>query len=417
MRRATLLGLAVACVASIVVYFFNGWFHASLLPAMGLSPPLGDALGAFLIVATAFLTQRIASMTLFRDWMLGSSKREAEATMRADSYIAAADQVGAELSQVKTFNDVVRGQLGTIVTETEKAAYDITSRLQSIDEVISKLSGFIDASAHQTDKLISASEDRIQQNRCLIGQLDQYIAQRVNDSSNDQQRIAAVVEETRALSKLIDLIRKISNQTNLLALNASIEAARAGETGRGFAVVADEVRDLSKETDKAVEQINHGIHAVSESIQRQFQDKLAHDNIQAEREALLSFSEQLNALGSDYQEMTAHDAEILTQVRASSQTLTGMFMDALASVQFQDVTRQQIEQVQDALNRLDGHAQMLADRLKQFEDPHFEFRPLSTHLDEIYSNYVMNSQRDSHHAALNSSQSSNTSSPPKVELF
>jgi len=417
LQRATLVSLIIGIGASVIVYFFNGWFHSEFLAMLGLPSPMGDALGTFLIVITAFLAQRFVSVALFRDWMLGLSKREAEQANRADTYIAAADQVGGELKQVKTFNDVVRAQLNTIVEETEKAAYDITSRLQGIDNIIGDLSHFVDSSTQETNDLIAASEARITQNRALIEKLDSYIVQRVAEAEADQQRIGLVVEEARSLIKLVDLIKSISGQTNLLALNAAIEAARAGEAGRGFAVVADEVRKLSAETDKAVGQINQGIQAVASSIEAQFQDKLKTGNIQAEREALQGFSGQLNALGQNYQEMTQHDTEVMARVRESSQQLSAMFMDALASVQFQDVTRQQIEQVINALDRLDGHAALLADRLEQFEDPQFVLRPLAAHLDEIYSSYVMSSQRDSHHGALHESAAPSDKGGPKVELF
>jgi methyl-accepting chemotaxis protein len=275
----------------------------------------------------------------------------------------------------------------------------------------------VDSSTQETNELIAASEARISQNRQLIERLDSYIAQRVNESETDQQRIAKVVSEARSLTKLVDLIKSISGQTNLLALNAAIEAARAGEAGRGFAVVADEVRKLSAEADKAVGQINQGIQQVASSIESQFHDKLAHSNIEAEREALQSFSGQLNELGKDYQSMSQHDAEVLARVREASQELSTMFMDALASVQFQDVTRQQIEQVISALQRLDGHAELLAGRLAQFDDPNFELRPLAHHLDEIYSSYVMSSQRDTHHSALKDGVATGSRDGPKVELF
>ncbi len=417
LRRATLVAILVGLGASICVYFLHDWYHSSILPMMGVTAALGDAIGTLLIVILGFVTQRLLSIAIFRDWMLGMTKYNAEQAYRSDTFISVADQVSEELVQVKTFNDVVRGQLNTIVVETEKAAYDITSRLQGIDEIIMKLSSFVDSSAQETDQLIAASEERIAQNRTLIEKLDSYIALRVTEAQEDQDRIALVVEEARSLIKLVELIKSISGQTNLLALTAAIEAARAGEAGRGFAVVADEVRKLSAETDKAVGHINQGIQQVAQSIESQFQDKLTHSNIQAEHEALQGFSSQLNELGKNYQDMTAHDALVLAQVRESSLTLSAMFMDALASVQFQDCTRQQIEQVNNALERLDGHTAMLAERLAAFENPNFEMRPLSSHLDEIYSSYVMNSQRDSHNASLQTGAKAVDSSGPKVELF
>ena len=203
----------------------------------------------------------------------------------------------------------------------------------------------------------------------------------------------------------------------LFRSNAAIEAARAGEAGRGFAVVADEVRKLSGETDKAVGKISSGIQTVANSIESQFEDKLSHDNAASEREALESFAVQLDDLGKSYREVTEHEAEVMATIAGSSQELAGMFMSALASVQFQDVTRQQIEQVIDALNLLDSHANLLASRLEQLENPDFELQPLSAHLDQIYSNYVMNSQRDNHRNATRSANASVVADGPKVELF
>ena len=83
------------------------------------------------------------------------------------------------------------------------------------------------------------------------------------------------------------------------------------------------------------------------------------------------------------------------------------------------MTGQQIEQVVDALNRLDQHAQMLSSRLERFEDPSFHVPPLSDHLDQIYSKYVMDSQRDTHHQAMGGGGKAvgTGGGGPKVELF
>jgi methyl-accepting chemotaxis protein len=339
---------------------------------------------------------------------------------RVDSCIVAGQQVAGELKGVKGYNDVVRGQLTGVVTATEKAAFDIASRLQDIDEIISRQSSFVHANAAEASQMLLESERRIAQNQQLITTLENYIRERVTTAGEDRERITHVVKEARSLSTLVDLIKRIAGQTNLLALNAAIEAARAGDAGRGFAVVADEVRKLSGETEQVVDQISKGIKGVADSIEGQFADKLSHDNAATERAALESFAAQLSALGRSYKEVTDHEAEVMATITESSQQLAGMFMSALASVQFQDLTRQQIEQVVDALNRLDGHATMLGDRLHQLEDPHFELQPLAAHLEQMYGNYVMDSQRNVHKSAQHSVTGSVTTASkagPKIELF
>ncbi len=418
-RRATLVFIVVGLGAGTTVYFFNGYFHQVVLPTLGLSSPLGDAVGTVIAVAAAYIGQRIVSFAFFKDSMLGLSRREEEDSRRATSYVQAAEQVAAELKQVPGYNNVVRRQLETVVSETEKAAFDISSQLQTIDQVVTDLSGFVDQSASQSNEMVASSEARIAKNRVLLQTLDSYIRERMTAVEEDQQRVTLVVSEAKSLGSLVQLIRSISSQTNLLALNAAIEAARAGEAGRGFAVVADEVRKLSAATDQAVTQINQGIQQVARSIETQFENKLQSEHIERERAALQSFAAQLDELGTSYQDVTRHEAEVIAMVSSSTGQLTSMFMNALASVQFQDVTRQQIEQVIDALNRLDGHSQLLSTRLEQFEDDEYVMQPLTEHLDQIYSRYVMDSQRDTHHQAMGGTGAAASSGGggPKVELF
>jgi methyl-accepting chemotaxis protein len=89
-------------------------------------------------------------------------------------------------------------------------------------------------------------------------------------------------------------------------------------------------------------------------------------------------------------------------------------------VQFQDITRQQIEIVINAMNKLNDHAETLARRIMASEDPNFTYTPLAEHLDTLYSSYVMDSQRVSHQQATHKPAKAGAAKPAassKIELF
>jgi methyl-accepting chemotaxis protein len=94
-----------------------------------------------------------------------------------------------------------------------------------------------------------------------------------------------------------------------------------------------------------------------------------------------------------------------------------MFMDVMAGIQFQDITRQQIEQVQNALSRLDTHAVEMVEmmRSKDFSNA----ASIKEHIDQIYQGYVMEKQRNVHDSVLGGKEQDKdaATAPAKIELF
>lgn len=417
LQRSLLMLGAIALAAGVTVYFLNDWFHGVMLPSLGISNPLGDALGSVLVVFASYVGVRIVSLAVFRDQSFGQGVQIASLTRQHDQSEQALREVADELRAVPRLSEVLRNQLANVVGQTEEAAHDISSRLQTIDGVVDRLNAFVATRSSESTELVHDSELRIAHNQQLIERMQAYIEFRIQEAHEDRIRVAQVVKEARSLEALTRLIKDIAEQTNLLALNAAIEAARAGEAGRGFAVVADEVRKLSAETEKAVLSINQGIQGVASTIETQLEEKLAATDLDKERDALNQFADQLAELGRSYESILRGQSSAMETVRESSEELAGMFMNALASVQFQDVTRQQIEHASDALSRLDLHLGTLADRLEQSDNPHFTFTPLTEHLDEVYAHYVMDQQRQSHDAAVGKSPAASSAANPKIELF
>lgn len=132
-------------------------------------------------------------------------------------------------------------------SEIEMAATAVTEMSAAVDEVASNAAAASEATGQSS---AAAVDGRLRVNE-TVDAINRMVAT-VRSTSTNVENLA---ENTRAISKVLEVIRAIAEQTNLLALNAAIEAARAGEAGRGFAVVADEVRALAHRTQSSTLEI------------------------------------------------------------------------------------------------------------------------------------------------------------------
>ncbi|HOL63863.1 MAG TPA: methyl-accepting chemotaxis protein [Accumulibacter sp.] len=410
-RRTLVTGLSSISVLVLIEYLSHEYHVYFLSSILGLSAPSAHAAQAMLSLLTFMIVQRAFGKMFYRDARLGLDKMTATAVPRCPESGICRTVVLPEIQEIPQYSQVLVGQLQSVVEQTENAAFAITSRLQTIDGAVSEMKDFVAGAIAEANQMAQVWQETIADNRQQIDKLRQLIAQWLDESHADEKRSAEAYKQAQSLKSLVDLVRSIAGQTNLLALNAAIEAARAGEAGRGFAVVADEVRKLSQQTEKAVQKINEGIGGVAALIEQQFNNQATHSEAKEERDSLERFAEQMEALSYGYEQVTAREHGILQSINANSDKLTTMFMETLASVQFQDVVRQQIEQVVHALQRLDAHARTLVGQLEHRNDagPPPTVEPLVEQLQQLFRNYVMEKQRTTHHRTVSASLAANKS--------
>lgn len=416
-HRQLVVALLTAIACGVAVFALHESIRGWPGTVAGMDATTADAAGTVVIILAGCLLNNMASRAFFRTAALGMNDARRELEQKLSGGDAVIDNAATALGDLPSLTKLLNEQLHAITVETERSAYTIMERLQAIDGVINELVTTVATSTQEGESMMEAGEKSIDSNAELILNMNKYIQDRYEETDTDRKSVGIVVQQAHSLSSLVTMIKNISSQTNLLALNAAIEAARAGDVGRGFAVVADEVRKLSGETNQAVSKIQEGIGSVTNTIEEQFHSKLEQAAIDRQKTVLENFSRHLDSMGSNYARLMKRDEELLERLNSTSKTLSSMFMEVLANIQFQDVTRQQIEQVQTALTSLDTHVQQLVDMMRSKD---FTNAPsIKERIENIYRAYVMDTQRVVHVSAMGGHPKSggNEEALQKIELF
>jgi methyl-accepting chemotaxis protein len=264
-------------------------------------------------------------------------------------------------------------------------------------------------------ELTLALNEKAVVDRRLSDILEMFVRKQEQDVEANLNRIKRL-QEVKSLGPLVDAITMVARQTNFLAINAVLEAAHAGDTGRGFAVLATEIRQLSNRTAEAAVNIAAKIKTATKGIDDELDNAMKVDAHESSTGNLRKVMSDIDVMQMKFTNACQQLLQIIEGVKSGHQDIVARLRDALGQIQFQDVIRQRVEQVQQALVEINDQLKTVAHQLVgQPWDPGSMVH-LRKRVDEQVASYVMQCQRETHQGVTGKAVAKEAQLP-KIELF
>jgi len=296
---------------------------------------------------------------------------QADRLREVESLLAARDEHLA--SQEKLLRNIlglipqIQKQMATVINHTETSAIEIGDKVRFIYE---KAQGNL-LESNEINKQFSGGTSEGEDKLSLSGvitvalKLLQDMTEMLDENSklnaHYSQSIQTILENTATINKITEDIQYISDQTNLLALNAAIEAARAGEHGRGFSVVAEEVRKLSDRTNQASNDITQIVGKVNDSVGA-ISKSLNENRVKTENKKD-SVDRAVKSLLTTAKESTEVFSKLVDSSVVSSKSVAHNIDHIILSLQFQDITKQEIEAAVIPIRQISNLAEEMVSKL------------------------------------------------------
>lgn len=260
--------------------------------------------------------------------------------------------------------DVDEAEVGSVLERERSTIAELGDYIQTltagIEEMNTQSQALTDyaletANMAETGKRIS---DNVALNVASINEVNQ----------NMERAVSTLVEHSKRIGEIVEVIGSIAEQTNLLALNAAIEAARSGEHGRGFAVVAENIRELADQSKQSTDQIaglimdmRESIDTVVSSIKQEF--KVTEEIKDAVQELIAAFDD----IARRANETANMIKELSDSIEGQAQSVQ-MLMDTLDGVySLQDEVSNAVTPVVESFSQVQSKLDEIRNGLKDLE--------------------------------------------------
>ncbi|WP_407639137.1 methyl-accepting chemotaxis protein [Alteribacillus iranensis] len=224
------------------------------------------------------------------------------------------EELSQSANEVKTGSEQIAVTMQELASGAETQAGHANELSQNMQTYVAEMEAADQSSQH----IESSSQEVLGMTREGSELMNESMSQmeRIDGIVHDAvQKVRGLNDHTQEISKLISVIKDISEQTNLLALNAAIEAARAGEQGRGFAVVADEVRKLAEQVTASVSDITNIVTSIQQEA------SVVTDSLQGGYHEVEQGTVKIKDTGEKFEDIQAAVTDMTSHIEATSENL------------------------------------------------------------------------------------------------
>ena len=320
-----------------------------------------------------------------------------------DDPFAIPPPVLADMQAIQPFVDTLCGQIEGIQHDVEHGVVAVVDKVRAIDHASKDQRDRIKASLAGADSIRRAA----QVPSAIVARLAQMLGERDRQIETNFAGLEALADEFQGLRSTVDVITTIADKAFFLSVNAAVEAQHRGGAGSAFGLIAAEMRSLAKQTAEGAHAVGQNINAFAERMHGQI--AAAMPDRRAGPSAFDGLVEELQDAQASIATSGMELDRIIQTLESGHHRIVATLSDILGNLQFQDVMRQRLEQVFNALRELED----LVARSSSGATPE---RSLLDIVEDQRKGYVMDSQRHVHSAVLEGDAAIEKDGV-KIELF
>ena len=238
--------------------------------------------------------------------------------------------------------------IDSIISVSEKDFLEIGEKLQKYSANSRELSQLASrAASHITKDIL---KNGINELTWLLKQFSEILSESVYKIQKEKRELLSILSNISNVSDKFIGFRKIVKQLIMLGISTKIESSKLGCENTGFFQLAESVDKLSGYIDNKVKVISGKSAFLINEINQTTKNL---DRLEQEQKEQLNTILQNTSLSlKTFEDQYSHCSQKANNISESSAGVSKNIRDIVMSIQFHDITRQQMEHAKDALSGL-----------------------------------------------------------------